>query len=342
MPADPTDPAIAIIPPEIPRAGIPPAVIEAPDADGAISARLRRHAEAARGAFAANTERALRGDIARFTDWCSREGHQAMPASAETVAAFIDAMAATKAPASVRRSVSLIATIHRAAGVANPCDAPAVKLALKRMHRALGRAQKQAAPVSDGLVERMLAAAGSRTRDLRDKAMLVVAYTTMARRAELVTLLVEDLQVEADGFGTIVIRCGKTDHKGAGAIAPVTPAAVRHLQAWTDAAGIVDGPPFRAMLKVGRVGGALDAGEVGRMFKAMARTAGLSVGDAARISGHSIRVGAAQDMLRYGETLPAVMQAGRWKTAEMVGRYTAKQGARRSAAVRVADRRVKF
>ena len=33
------------------------------------------------------------------------------------------------------------------------------------------------------------------------------------------------------------------------------------------------------------------------------------------------------------------MQAGRWKTAEMVGRYTAKQGARQSAAVRVADRR---
>jgi hypothetical protein len=54
------------------------------------------------------------------------------------------------------------------------------------------------------------------------------------------------------------------------------------------------------------------------------------------------RVGAAQDMLAYGETLPAIMQAGRWKTAEMVGRYTAKQGARQSAAVRIADRRVPF
>ena len=57
---------------------------------------------------------------------------------------------------------------------------------------------------------------------------------------------------------------------------------------------------------------------------------------------HSTRVGAAQDMLRYGETLPGIMQAGRWKTAEMVGHYTAKQGARQSAAVRVADQRVKF
>ena len=60
--------------------------------------------------------------------------------------------------------------------------------------------------------------------------------------------------------------------------------------------------------------------------------------------GHSpvTRVGAAQDMLRYGEQLPSIMQAGRWKTAEMVGRYTAKQGARQSAAARIAERRVQF
>jgi hypothetical protein len=30
-------------------------------------------------------------------------------------------------------------------------------------------------------------------------------------------------------------------------------------------------------------------------------------------------------MLRYGEQLPAIMQAERWKTASMVARYTAKQ-----------------
>src|SRR5580658_3448294 len=172
-----------------------PGNLPATIADSAISANLRRHAEAARGAFASNTERALKGDIARFTGWCTGEGRQAMPASPETVAAFIDAMAASKAPATVRRHVSSIATFHRAAGVANPCDGPEAKLALKRMHRALGRAQRQAAPVSDSLVERMLAAAGTGTRALRNKAMLVVAYTTMARRSELLALLREALQV---------------------------------------------------------------------------------------------------------------------------------------------------
>jgi hypothetical protein len=96
------------------------------------------------------------------------------------------------------------------------------------------------------------------------------------------------------------------------------------------------------VLKGGRVGGAMDAGDVARVFKAMVRRARLSDHETAQISGYSTSVGAARDMLRYGEQLPGIMQAGRWKTAEMVSRYTAKQGARESAAVRVANWRVRF
>jgi hypothetical protein len=73
-----------------------------------------------------------------------------------------------------------------------------------------------------------------------------------------------------------------------------------------------------------RIGSALDAGGVGRIYKQMMCRAGLSADDIARISSHSTRVGAAQDMLRYGEQLPGIMQTGRWKTAQMVARYTAK------------------
>ena len=172
--------------------------------------------------------------------------------------------------------------------------------------------------------------------------MLVVAYTTMARRSELVAFQLADLQVEADGFGTLIIRRSKTDQEGEGAVAPIPVDAMRHVQAWIDAAGITDGPLFRAVLKGNRIGGALDPGDVARCFKVMAHHAGLTADETARISGHSTRVGSAQDMLRYGEQLPSIMQAGRWKTAEMVGRYTAKQGARQSAAVRIAERRVQF
>lgn len=60
--------------------------------------------------------------------------------------------------------------------------------------------------------------------------------------------------------------------------------------------------------------------------------------EVARISGHSSRVGAAQDMVRHGVDLPAVMQAGRWRSPEMVGRYTRRLDARRSGAAKLAER----
>ena len=315
-----------------------PATIEGSE----MATSLRQHAEAARGAYASNTERALRADVAAFTAWCADAGHQPLPASAETVAAFIDAMGASKAPATVRRYVSSISTFHRAAGVANPCEALTVKLALKRMHRERGRVQQQAAPLTDQLVARMLVAAGATLRDLRDKALLTVAYTTMCRRAELVGLLREDLQVEGDGFATVTIRRSKTDQEGAGATAPITADVMRHLQAYLAAAKIEAGPLFRAVLKGGRVGEALDGAEVARIFKAMALRAGLTAEEAARISGHSTRVGAAQDAIRLGAELPAVMQAGRWRTPEMVSRYTQRLGARHGAAALVAHKRVQF
>jgi len=318
------------------------ATVPATVAETAITANLRQHAQAARGAFASNTERALRADVAIFTGWCATEDRQALPAAADTVAAFIDAMAASKAPATVRRYVSSVATFHRAAAVANPCETLTVKLALKRMHRERGRAQAQAAPLTDVLVARMLAAAGSTLRDRRNKALLTLGYVTLCRRSELVALLREDLEIESDGFGTVTIRRSKADQEGEGAIAAVTPDAMRHVRAWIDAAGIESGPLFRGVLKGGRVAGALDAGDVARIFKAMAGKAGLTTEEAAQISGHSTRIGASQDMVRYGAELPAIMQAGRWATPVMVARYTRRLTARRSAAVQIADRRTQF
>jgi hypothetical protein len=88
--------------------------------------------------------------------------------------------------------------------------------------------------------------------------------------------------------------------------------------------------------KAGAVGEAIDPGDVARIFKQMALAAGIAPQDAARISGHSSRVGAAQDMVRHGVELPAVMQAGGWETAEMVGRYTRRLDARRGGAAKLA------
>ena len=113
-------------------------VEHAAEAGGPLAVYL----EAARGAFSHNTERALRADVEIFGSWCRRHVRAALPASAATVVAFIDDMARVKAPATVRRYVSSIATLHKALRETNPLESAVVKLALQRMHRRRGRRRR--------------------------------------------------------------------------------------------------------------------------------------------------------------------------------------------------------
>ena len=55
-----------------------------------------------------------------------------------------------------------------------------------------------------------------------------------------------------------------------------------------------------------------------------------------KISGHSCRVGAAQDLLALNIDLSSVMQAGRWKDTRMPMRYGEKVLASRGAMARAA------
>ncbi len=64
-------------------------------------------------------------------------------------------------------------------------------------------------------------------------------------------------------------------------------------------------------------------------FKRMADVAGLDNDP----SGHSSRIGAAQDMTAAGLGNAEIQQAGRWKSATMVSRYTENQQVRRLSAV---------
>ena len=56
-------------------------------------------------------------------------------------------------------------------------------------------------------------------------------------------------------------------------------------------------------------------------------------------TGHSGRVGMAQDLAATGVDLPALMTAGRWKSSRMPAKYTERQAAGRGAVARYYQRR---
>jgi integrase len=295
-----------------------------------IAARLARHACYSRGALAPETERALLRASAAFTGWAASHDLVAIPAVPETVAAYVDTLVAQgRKPASIRQAVWAIATLHRAAGLPDPCKTEPVRLVLKRMARSLGTRQRQAAPLGEIEVTRILATAGTDLTAIRDVALVLTMRDLLARRGEVVALDLDDLQRADGGAGTALIRHSKTDQAGAGEVRWLSPRTVTQLRRWLKAAEIHDGPVFRPVNKAGIVGvTALTGGDVPRILKRLAARAGL---DPAAISGHSARVGMAQDLVAGGADLPAVMQAGRWKSPTMPARYAERLLARRGA-----------
>jgi integrase len=65
----------------------------------------------------------------------------------------------------------------------------------------------------------------------------------------------------------------------------------------------------------------LGSGQVNRIYKKIARDAGIDALVIEGISGHSMRVGAAQDLLNFGASMPIIMQRGRWSKTDTVMRY---------------------
>ena len=304
--------------------------------DGEEGERLTSFLESVRGAFSRNTERALRADLRIFVSWCRQHVLEPMPASIATVVAFIDEMERDRAPATVRRYVASIASFHRVLRAPNPVDSAAVRLALQRMYQIRGRRQAQVQGLTWSLRNRLLEAAGSRLIDTRNRALVGVAYDTLLRRSELVSLRVSDLTEEVDGSGTLLVRKSKTDAEGTGAVLYLARDTVMLVRGWLDRSGLTGGRLLRSVRKDGSVGEQLPPGQVPRIYKAMARRAGLPADTVDALAGHSTRVGPVQDMIACGIELPAILQAGRWKSARMVQRYGERLLARRSGAARLA------
>ena len=314
-----------------------PALTRSECLPGELLRRLERHANAARGAYAPATERAIKSDTAIFAAWCAEYGHISLPTSPESLVAFVDAQAKEKAPATVRRYISSIGHLHKAAGLDNPAAAPEVRLAVRRMNRSKGTRQNQKHPLNRVLVDKLLDAAPDSLLGLRDRALLSVAYDSLCRRSELVSLDVSDLgPIADDGSATVLIRRSKTDQEGQGATVWLGPDTIEHVKVWLAAAGIAEGSLFRSVRKGGRIGGPLRGEDVPRIYKRLAAAANLPKELVVQISGHSTRIGTCQDMAAAGIELAAILQSGRWKTPAMAARYTENLVARRGGAAKLA------
>ena len=221
-----------------------------------------------------------------------KERRSALPASPETVAAFVAHDTIKSSPSTLRRRLAGIRKVHRLLRLPNPVEDEDVLIAMRRALRTKPRRQKQAHGLTRELRDKLLAACPDTLLGLRNRAMIAVGYDTLCRRAELVSLCVEDLAQLENGAMSILVRRAKNDPFGDGRYGYITAPTVQILRAWLETASIDKGWLFRKVsgLRIGS--NPLHPYTVNLIIKGAADAAGLDPDVIQNLSGHSMRVGA--------------------------------------------------
>ncbi len=169
----------------------------------------------------------------------------------------------------------------------------------------------------------------------RDLAIVHLAYDSLLRVSELVRVKIEDFTWEPSGSGTLKIGQRKDSREGDIAYAYITRASSMVIQRWITLSRQTSGYVFVGLTKGGHIrvdknqnATCLTTRTVFTLFKEMAERLGL---DKTAFSCHSTRVGAVHDMHEANINMPAIKQAGRWKSDVMPSRYMRKGEAKHGA-----------
>lgn len=211
------------------------------------------------------------------------------------------------AHATVAHRLAVLAKWHRLQGWEAPGDDHRIKSLMAKARRAQARrgvtVRKKTALVAEPL-QAMLATCTDGVRGVRDRALLLLAWSGGGRRrSEVVGLRVEDLRRINPTTWTYALGSTKTDTTGTRREKPLRGEVVVALHAWIEVAHLTEGPLFRRLYRGGGIGGGLSPDQVARIVQRRAQLAGLE-GDWA---GHSLRSGFVTEAGRQGVPLGDVM-----------------------------------
>ena len=280
-----------------------------------------------------NTRRNYESQWKLWREWSAYRGTADLPAPPEMIRAYLAERAEFgHKPSTLRLAAAAIARVHADNGLESPIN-DRVRRTLKSLSEQYGRHQKQASALTAEVLAAVRATAClprrsrggkleteeyARRRGLVDIAMLSLMRDALLRRGEAAALTWADVAGEPDGTGRLRIVRSKTDREGRGAVAFLSKNTMSALDA------------IRGDSRPGDSVQGMSVRQMNNRIKAAAVAAGVGEG----FSGHSARVGMAQDLVRAGTELTALMNAGRWKSHEMPAHYTRNEEAGRGAVAR--------
>ena len=281
----------------------------------------RREFQRLEGAYSPATMRSYYSDVEAFEAWCIARDIVPFPAAVPTLCEFLEDQGHTKAPSTVRRRLYAIRKVHRLLRLPDPTYDEDINLAFRRVRRRRAARPQQAKGLNAPHLKRFLAVQPDSLLGLRNRAMLSLGYELLTRRSELVSIKDDDLVLRGDGTLRVLIRRSKGDQAGVGRIAFTSKDTAALVLDWQDARGDHTDWLFCPVYQGKAVDRSLESNSVKRVIKETAEKAGFDKSDVDRFSGHSMRVGAAQDLLVRGVDTVGIMRAGGWKSLTVLSRY---------------------
>lgn len=273
------------------------------------------------GAYAPMTLKSYRADVSVFVAWCDANDQVAFPASVTTLCDFLEADSIAHVPTTVQRRLYAIRKLHQLLRLPDPTMDEEINLTFRRIRRRKTSRPKQAKGLTREYLGRFLAVQPDNPWGLRNRAMLSLGYDLLTRRSELVALLTDDIDYHRDGTLRVLIRRSKSDQAGLGRIAFTSQRTGCLIKEWLNWRGPNIEPLFCPIYQGTPVDRSLSDTTVKDIIKTAARRSGIDLEAIEDFSGHSMRVGAAQDLLKAGHETAAIMRAGGWKSITVLARY---------------------
>lgn len=184
-----------------------------------------------RSAMAVNTGLTYQSDWQQFERWCRLRGAVSLPATPQTVAAYLAAQANladpdgrwTYAPSTLGRRLAAITKAHELAGVLSPCREVEVTTTMSGIRRQRRSPPRRAAPRLLAELRTVLGRIALQRFPVavigrRDVALLLMGFGGAFRRSELIALTVGDVTLHPQDGLHVHLQHSNTDQEGRGEV----------------------------------------------------------------------------------------------------------------------------